>query len=347
MTQEQGKKEAALICGLIMPISAIDQCNDDHWAEVKKIITQAVEGIPNPKFSVKLVSEADDVGVIQKRIVQNVYMSDIIVCDVSGKNPNVMFELGLRLAFDKPTVIVKDDKTPYAFDTGIIEHVQYPRDLRFTKIEEFKIALAAKIVGTYKAASSDPEYSPFLKNFGRFQVASLSETGMASDKEIRRRNEEIVKLLEDIVQRAQLDVNEKMGFFQKFREQQAELLNAKRELDNLKSELKVQEQIRKSMSRNDPLGVWLSRTIKGNPGYILSASRKDLEVLVKNTFAEEKSSAFLKNAKNLGVVDDKLDLTTRGFNTLIAAAKALLADTEESYKAPGAALQSGQDKDDK
>jgi hypothetical protein len=34
-----------------------------------------------------------------------------------------MFELGMRLAFDKPTVIIKDDKTDYMFDTGIIEHV--------------------------------------------------------------------------------------------------------------------------------------------------------------------------------------------------------------------------------
>jgi hypothetical protein len=33
------------------------------------------------------------------------------LCDVSGKNANVMFELGLRLAFDNPTIIIKDDKT--------------------------------------------------------------------------------------------------------------------------------------------------------------------------------------------------------------------------------------------
>src|SRR6266566_6083617 len=116
-------KRGALGCGLIMPISTIDGCPSEHWAEVKSIITESVEGIEVPKFAVKLVSDADDVGVIQKRIVQNVYSADVVVCDVSGKNPNVMFELGMRLAFDKPTVIIKDDKTDYAFDTGIIEHI--------------------------------------------------------------------------------------------------------------------------------------------------------------------------------------------------------------------------------
>lgn len=159
-------------CGLVMPISASDGCSADHWADVKAIITEAIEGIPDPKFDVMLVSDADEVGVIQKRIVQNFYNSAVIVCDVSGKNPNVMFELGMRLAFDKPTVIVKDDKTDYAFDTGIIEHIPYPRDLRFNRIVDFKATLASKVLSTYKAGQADPEHSTFLKNFGQFQVAN-------------------------------------------------------------------------------------------------------------------------------------------------------------------------------
>lgn len=164
-----------LTCGLIMPISALDGCSADHWTDVKTIISDAVESIQQEKFIVKLVSDADDVGVIQKRIVQNIYNSDVVVCDVSGKNPNVMFELGLRLAFDKPTVIVKDDKTDYSFDTGIIEHVPYPRDLRFNRMVAFKSGLANKVLATYSASKEDPAHSTFLKNFGKFQTASLSE----------------------------------------------------------------------------------------------------------------------------------------------------------------------------
>ncbi|HXU93859.1 MAG TPA: hypothetical protein VFP33_09410, partial [Gallionella sp.] len=174
-TKSLGKDEAEmqLTCGLIMPISSIDGCSSEHWVEVKSIITEAIEGISAPRFSVKLVSDADDVGVIQKRIVQNIYSSDIVICDVSGKNPNVMFELGMRLAFDKPTVIVKDDKTDYSFDTSVIEHVPYPRDLRFSRIVSFKTLLAEKILATHKAATTDPNHSTFLKNFGKFHVADL------------------------------------------------------------------------------------------------------------------------------------------------------------------------------
>jgi hypothetical protein len=169
-------------CGLVMPISAIDGCGAEHWIDVKAVITEAVESISDPKFETRLVSQANNIGVIQKRIVQNLYFDQVVVCDVSCKNPNVMFELGIRLAFDKPTVIVKDDKTDYSFDTGIIEHIEYPRDLRFNKVVSFKDQLASKVLGTYQASRTDPHYSPFLKNFGTFQVAHLSEEVISTDK---------------------------------------------------------------------------------------------------------------------------------------------------------------------
>ncbi len=167
--------EEALTCGLVMPISTLDGCPAEHWLEVKSIITDAVHSIDEPRFAARLVSEADDVGVIQKRIVQGVYGKDIVVCDVSGKNPNVMFELGMRLAFDKPTVIIKDDKTDYSFDTGPIEHLTYPRDLRFSRMVDFKQQLASKVKATYLAWKKDPQEASLLKSFGTLKVAQLGE----------------------------------------------------------------------------------------------------------------------------------------------------------------------------
>ena len=179
-----GESSTNLSCGIIMPISPIDGCTAEHWAEVKEIIKDAVESITEPKFIAKLVSDADDIGVIQKRIVQGVYNSDIIVCDVCAKNSNVMFELGMRLAFDKPTVIIKDDNTDYSFDTSIIELLSYPRDLRFSKIINFKKSLADKILATYRASANDAGHSTFLKNFGTFQVAHLSQTEASGEQVI-------------------------------------------------------------------------------------------------------------------------------------------------------------------
>lgn len=165
-------KEEKKICGIVMPISTLDGCGEGHWADVLGIITEAIE---QADFEGNLVSNADDVGIIQKRIIQNLYENPIVVCDVSGKNPNVMFELGMRLAFDKPTIIIKDDKTSYSFDTSPIEHIEYPRDLRFSRIVDFKLKLADKIKATFEKSINDPSYTTFLKYFGEFKVAKIDK----------------------------------------------------------------------------------------------------------------------------------------------------------------------------
>lgn len=168
MSQNIEKK----ICGIVMPISTLDGCSEAHWSDVLEIITEAIEA---SGFEGNLVSNADDVGIIQKRIIQNLYDNPIVVCDVSGKNPNVMFELGMRLAFDKPTIIIKDDKTSYSFDTSPIEHIEYPRDLRFSRIVDFKSKLSEKIKATFEKSTNDSTYTTFLKHFGEFKVAKIDK----------------------------------------------------------------------------------------------------------------------------------------------------------------------------
>jgi len=173
-------KPEAKTCGIVMPISAMDDCSEAHWAEVLEILSDAIR---KAGFEPNIVSMSGDSGLIHKRIVQNLYDNPIVVCDVSARNPNVMFELGMRLAFDKPTVIVKDSKTSYSFDTGGIEHLQYPRDLRFSQIVEFKAKLTEKIVQTLKK-SADPNYTTFLKHFGEFTVAKIDKKEVSAQEYI-------------------------------------------------------------------------------------------------------------------------------------------------------------------
>ncbi|MGO2213741.1 hypothetical protein ACTXJ2_01970 [Psychrobacter alimentarius] len=182
-------------CGIIMPIASMDGYPESHWKDVRRILASAIE---DAGFEAKIVSESDDIGVIHKRIVQNLYDNPMIVCDISGRNANVMFELGLRLAFDKPTIIVKDDATPYSFDTSVIEHLAYPKDLRYQKIESFKLELTERIEKTYATYLKDTdEYSTFLKNFGSFTVPKLDEKTVPVNEYIVQ---ELKSIREDINQ---------------------------------------------------------------------------------------------------------------------------------------------------
>ncbi|WP_053601057.1 hypothetical protein [Bacillus sp. FJAT-18017] len=174
-----------LYCGIIMPISAMPGYTPEHWLEVKSIIVEATQKVEGFNFKTEIVSNSDgEIDVIHKRIIQNIYNADIIVCDMSGRNPNVMFELGMRLTFDKPTIIIKDDQTDFIFDTGVIEHLTYPKDLRYSKIGSFKHELSNRIKHTLVKSNNDPNYSTFLQNFGEFRKPSLNQTAVTDVQQL-------------------------------------------------------------------------------------------------------------------------------------------------------------------
>lgn len=178
-TGENVQSNVPPFCGIIMPIAAMEKYEKSHWDRVRIVLDEAIE---EAGYSPRLVSESEDIGVIHARIVQNLYDDPIVVCDVSGKNANVMFELGLRLAFDKPTIVIKDDLTDYSFDTSPIEHINYRADLRFDDVRDFKKKVVAAITGSIARKTEDDSYSPFLGHFGKFKLAGLETKTVSSEQ---------------------------------------------------------------------------------------------------------------------------------------------------------------------
>lgn len=153
-------------CGIVMPISDIEGYDKGHWGRVQTVLKSAAK---QAGFDSKLVSDSAEAGVIQARIVANLLTMDVAVIDVSGLNANCFFELGLRVAFERPFVVVTDGLTRFQFDVGVYEHVVYDARLRFDLMETFRDELANKIAATYKGytdtVAKNERYSPFLKHF--------------------------------------------------------------------------------------------------------------------------------------------------------------------------------------
>lgn len=176
---ETKKEDERPVCGIIMPISGIEgTCySAQHWEAVRDILEHAVRAAG---LEPRMVSDSDPTAIIQRNIVNNLYYNNIVVCDVSSKNPNVMFELGMRLAFDKPVVIVKDDATDYTFDIGIIQHIPYTCHLAYHDTLKFINELAKKIKDTYPSADN-AKYS-FLQHFGNLKARHLETKDINSSE---------------------------------------------------------------------------------------------------------------------------------------------------------------------
>ncbi|WP_157239629.1 hypothetical protein [Catenuloplanes japonicus] len=108
--------------------------------------------------------------VIQAEIVKNLENADLVLCDLSTLNPNVMLELGMRIALDRPICLIRDNLTlTLPFDTSIINTYRYESSLNLWDMRKEREALAAHILAT---RNSNPDNrNPLWRVFGLTQRA--------------------------------------------------------------------------------------------------------------------------------------------------------------------------------
>ena len=146
------------ICGVIMPISATENHSEAHWASVQKLIHR---GISDAGFIARNVWETAPNDRISERIIGNIFDVPIAVADISDLNPNVMLELGLRLASKKPTLVIVNSGGTIPFDIRDFHAIFYPSNLSILEMEEFFQELSRCLKEKYKSFT-DNNYTPFL-----------------------------------------------------------------------------------------------------------------------------------------------------------------------------------------
>ena len=99
--------------------------------------------------------EVNNSNLIVLDILKRIVESDIAICDLSGRNPNVMYELGLRQAFNKKTVLIKDDRTISPFDVQAFRYCEYDSSLRIDNAFNNIKSLEKAIISTFEADTND------------------------------------------------------------------------------------------------------------------------------------------------------------------------------------------------
>ena len=102
------------ICFVIMPISNHEAYDIGHFDRVYTNIFKPA--IIKAGFIPKRADECDKTNVIILDIIDNIIKADMVICDLSTSNPNVMYELGIRQAYDRPVTLVKDKISKRIFD---------------------------------------------------------------------------------------------------------------------------------------------------------------------------------------------------------------------------------------
>lgn len=145
MANTPAQKKENKDCFIIMPISDADGYEKGHFTHVyNDIIKPAVE---LTEFIPKRADEVSETNFIHLDILKNLIDAPIAICDLSTRNPNVLFELGIRQAFDKPVVLIQEKGTPKIFDIGPLRYLEYSNEMKYHDVlktqQELKNAIEA------------------------------------------------------------------------------------------------------------------------------------------------------------------------------------------------------------
>lgn len=114
----ESAKAGNLVAFIAMPFSEKTAgYKQGYFDEVLKhlITPAAVRANFNSRTAKKAGSE-----VIQSTIVNDLFNADLVIVDLTEHNPNVLFELGMRIAFNKPVCLIRAKGTGAIFD---IDHM--------------------------------------------------------------------------------------------------------------------------------------------------------------------------------------------------------------------------------
>lgn len=184
MGKVDAKKEIAapeneITCFVIMPISDQTGYEPGHFLLVyEDIIKPAVEAAGMKPVR---ADETVNTNLIQLDILRNVIDSDIAICDMSAKNPNVFYELGVRQAFDKPTVLMIDDATNAPFDVSSLRYVDYKKGMRHRDVKSSIDKLTRTLKDTYEKKSDKTEINSLIRLMELTQPAQLNQTDLSAE----------------------------------------------------------------------------------------------------------------------------------------------------------------------
>lgn len=146
-------------CFVIMPITTPDYMLDTyrdgelHFRHVLDCLF--IPAVEKAGFeAIPPIAKGSD--LIHAEIVNNLERSDLVLCDMSGLNPNVFFEFGIRTSLNKPISIVRDEFTPKVpFDATILNHHEYSSTLGAWELQREIESLAKHIAASSEGSKGE------------------------------------------------------------------------------------------------------------------------------------------------------------------------------------------------
>jgi hypothetical protein len=137
-----------------MPIGELTEFEPDHFKKVyEHIFKPAIEAAG---FIPHRSDDDKSSHYIHASMIKDLIEAPMALCDLSTRNPNVLYELGIRHAFNKPVVLIQQKGTEKIFDINGINTTDYRQTRIYDEVleDQKKIQIALE-----ETASAKKHYS--------------------------------------------------------------------------------------------------------------------------------------------------------------------------------------------
>lgn len=176
-----------------MPIADQEGYDKGHFNKVYEDLFKVA--CNKSGFKAVRADEVKQTNFIHLDILQKLIESPMAICDLSNRNPNVLFELGLRQAFDKPTVLVQECGTPKIFDISPLRYTEYRKELKYREVLEDQDLIAEALSATKEATDKGEGINSIVSLLSLSSPASLKDV---SDNDTAKMMQIIMSEMNDL-----------------------------------------------------------------------------------------------------------------------------------------------------
>ena len=114
-------------CFVITPIGGD---TDPIRRHIEGIIDAAIEPALGDEYEIVVAHRISAPGTITKQIIKEIYQDELVIANLTDRNPNVMYELAFRHSLGKPVIMIAEKSTALPSDIIMERVIFYHNDAK-------------------------------------------------------------------------------------------------------------------------------------------------------------------------------------------------------------------------